>query len=86
LKGWNSAAGKLYGVSAIPHTVLLDKNGIIIAKNLRDDKLREKVSQLLDSNYLTFFGKAAYLNKKCCFFYIYFEKYLYSVTYITIRL
>ena len=48
LKGWNSAAGKLYAVSAIPHTVLLDKNGIIIAKNLRAEKLRKKISELLD--------------------------------------
>ena len=48
LKGWNSAAGKLYAVSAIPHTVLLDKNGIIIAKNLRAEKLRDKISELLD--------------------------------------
>ncbi|MBN1252072.1 MAG: AhpC/TSA family protein, partial [Bacteroidales bacterium] len=35
LKGWKSEAGKLYGVSSIPHTVLLDKEGVIIAKNLR---------------------------------------------------
>ena len=48
LKGWNCAAGKLYGVSAIPHTVLLDKNGVIIAKNLRGEKLRAKISELLD--------------------------------------
>jgi len=48
LKGWKSAAGKLYGVSAIPHTVLLDKEGVIIAKNLRGEKLREKVAELLD--------------------------------------
>jgi len=48
LKGWNSAAGKLYAVSAIPHTVLLDKDGIIIAKNLRGEELRAKISELLD--------------------------------------
>jgi peroxiredoxin len=48
LKGWNSAAGKLYAVSAIPHTLLLDKDGIIIAKNLRGEKLREKIAELLD--------------------------------------
>ncbi len=48
LKGWNSAAGKLYGVSAIPHTVLLDKDGIIIAKNMRGEELRAKISELLD--------------------------------------
>ncbi len=48
LKGWNSAAGKLYAVSAIPHTVLLDKDGIIIAKNLRGEDLNKKISELLD--------------------------------------
>ncbi len=48
LKGWSSAAGKLYGVNSIPHTVLLDKNGVIIAKNLRGEELRKKISELLD--------------------------------------
>jgi peroxiredoxin len=48
LKRWKSAAGKLYGVRAIPHTVLLDIQGIIIAKNLSGDDLRAKISELLD--------------------------------------
>ena len=48
LKGWSSAAGKIYGVSSIPHTVLLDKEGVIIAKNLRGEELRAKVAELLD--------------------------------------
>lgn len=48
LKGWDSAAGKLYGVSGIPHTVLLDKEGVIIAKNLRGEELNEKIAELLD--------------------------------------
>lgn len=47
LKGWGNEAGKLYGVQAIPHSVLIDENGIIIAKNLKGDKLREKVAELL---------------------------------------
>ncbi len=47
LKGWDSAAGKLYAVSGIPHTVLLDKDGVIIAKNLRGEKLREKIAEVL---------------------------------------
>lgn len=47
LKGWKSAAGQLYGVNSIPHTVLLDKEGVIIAKNLRGEKLREKIAELL---------------------------------------
>jgi peroxiredoxin len=48
LKYWNSAAAKLYGVNSIPHTILLDKNGVIIAKNLRGDALKEKLIELLD--------------------------------------
>ena len=48
LKGWGSAPGQLYAVSSIPHTVLLDKNGIIIAKNLRGEALKEKLRELLD--------------------------------------
>ncbi len=46
LKGWQSEAGKLYAVTAIPATVLLDKNGVIIAKNLRGDSLREKLEEI----------------------------------------
>ena len=48
LKGWNSKAGKLYAVNAIPHSIILDRDGIIIAKHLNGDELRKKVSELLD--------------------------------------
>ncbi|MBN1925603.1 MAG: AhpC/TSA family protein [Prolixibacteraceae bacterium] len=37
-----------YGVNGIPFTVLLDKEGKIIAKNLRGEQLREKISGLLE--------------------------------------
>jgi len=47
LKGWSNEAAKLYAVSGIPHTVLLDKDGKIIAKNLRGDELHNKVAELL---------------------------------------
>jgi peroxiredoxin len=47
LKGWGNEAGKLYGVQAIPHSVLIDGNGIIIAKNLRAEELRKKVEEYL---------------------------------------
>lgn len=43
LKGWKSEAGKLYGVRAIPHTVLINRDGIIIGNNLRGDELRKKI-------------------------------------------
>ena len=48
LNGWNNEAAKLYAVNAIPHSIIVDKNGVIIAKNLKGDALREKVSELLD--------------------------------------
>lgn len=47
LKGWSNAVGALYGVRSIPHTVLIDKEGTIIAKNLRGDDLRDKLEELL---------------------------------------
>jgi len=47
LQGWSNAVGELYGVRSIPHTVLIDKEGTIIAKNLRGDDLREKLEVLL---------------------------------------
>ena len=48
LKGWKCEAGKLYGVRSIPHSILVDPDGVIIAKNLRGEELREKISELLD--------------------------------------
>jgi thiol-disulfide isomerase/thioredoxin len=39
LQGWNNAAAKRYGIEGIPTNVLVDANGIIIAKNLRGEAL-----------------------------------------------
>ena len=47
LKYWNSEGAELYGVTSIPHTVLIDRDGIITAKNLHGDKLREAIEELL---------------------------------------
>ncbi len=48
LKYWNSSAAQLYKVQAIPANFLIDKNGRIIAKNLRGDALDAKLSELFD--------------------------------------
>ncbi|MFC2096470.1 redoxin domain-containing protein [Bacteroidota bacterium] len=48
LQYWNSSAAKLYQVQAIPASFLLDKNGKIIAKNLRGDILEAKLSEIFD--------------------------------------
>ena len=37
LKGWETFVRELYNFNSIPHTILIDKNGIIIGKNLKED-------------------------------------------------
>ena len=47
LKGWNNEVAEAYGVTAVPQNLLLDPSGVIIAKNLRGDKLAEKLAAVL---------------------------------------
>lgn len=47
LSGWKSIAAKLYGVSSIPHTVLLDPNGVIVMKDLRGEGLEAALAERL---------------------------------------
>lgn len=47
LQHWNSAAGRMYGISSIPRTFLLDKNGIIVGENLRGEALEPAVKKFL---------------------------------------
>lgn len=47
LKGWGNEVGKLYGVSGIPANYLIDKEGKIIAKDLRGAALEEKLAEVL---------------------------------------
>ena len=46
LRGWSSAAGRLYGVSSIPATVLLDRDGKVVARNLRGPALENKLKEI----------------------------------------
>ncbi len=46
LRGWNSAAGRLYGISSIPATVLVDREGNILARNLRGAELERKLTEI----------------------------------------
>ncbi|MDB4835157.1 TlpA family protein disulfide reductase [Cyclobacteriaceae bacterium] len=47
LKKWDSKAPKDYRVSGIPASFLIDKNGVIVAKNLRGVKLEQTLEQVL---------------------------------------
>lgn len=47
LKFWDSAAAKLYNVQSIPFTLLIDKEGKIIAKALRGRELEDTLLRVL---------------------------------------
>ncbi len=47
LKGWQNATSAIYGIRAIPHSIIIDPNGVIVAKNLRGKKLHEKLEEFL---------------------------------------
>ncbi|MDP5101071.1 MAG: thioredoxin family protein, partial [Nonlabens sp.] len=48
LQHWNDPIAKMYNVTGIPATFLLDENGHIIAKNLRGMELHKKLAEVLD--------------------------------------
>jgi peroxiredoxin len=47
LKFWQSEAAKTYSITGIPFSLLLDPNGVIIAKNLRGAALHKKLEEVL---------------------------------------
>ena len=47
LKGWECAAAPIYNIKGIPANVLVDKNGTIVAKNLRGEDLLNKMAELM---------------------------------------
>ena len=49
LKGWRSQYAQQYGVSSIPQTVLLDREGKILARNLRGKSLEDKLADIFSS-------------------------------------
>ena len=47
LKYWNCEGAQLYAVSSIPHTVLIDGEGTIIARGLHGEELQTKLAEVL---------------------------------------
>jgi peroxiredoxin len=47
LKGWKSIVVELYAISGIPQNYLLDRDGKIVASNLRGEALEAKLAELL---------------------------------------
>lgn len=50
LKGWDNAVAQQYGIRSIPANFLIDPNGKIIAKNLREDHLQEELARIFKEN------------------------------------
>jgi len=46
LKGWQNEVAQLYMIRAIPQNFLIDRDGKIIAKNLRGDDLQTKLKEI----------------------------------------
>ncbi len=47
LQFWNNAAAQQYGVSAIPYSVLVGRDGKVLAKNLRGAELEAKLAEVM---------------------------------------
>jgi thiol-disulfide isomerase/thioredoxin len=47
LKGWKCEAGKVYGIRYIPQTLLIDKEGVIVEKNVEGADLEEVLQKYL---------------------------------------
>ncbi|MFT5800938.1 MAG: peroxiredoxin, partial [Nonlabens sp.] len=48
LKGWQNEVAQLYSVRTIPQTILLDRKGRILAKNLRGADLEAKLAEIFN--------------------------------------
>ena len=46
LNGWTSSGGASYGITSVPSTVLVDRQGRIIARNLRGAELENKLREI----------------------------------------
>ncbi len=46
LKGWKNEVAQLYSISSIPHTILYDEEGRIIARRLRAHQLEAKLKEI----------------------------------------
>jgi thiol-disulfide isomerase/thioredoxin len=45
LKGWKNEAAAVYGVHSIPYSMLIDENGVIVAKKLRGMELHMQIDK-----------------------------------------
>lgn len=58
LKYWDSEAARLYAVTGIPYTVLLDKEGKILSKGLRGVELEKAIADALEGKEVAASGSS----------------------------
>ena len=46
LQGWRNAASQNYGITSIPHTMLIDEKGVIIRTHLRGPELEQELHRI----------------------------------------
>ena len=63
LKYWNSEGAQLYAVNSIPHTMLIDGEGTIIARGLHGEELQTVGILIIPPSYDTTDGKILEQNK-----------------------
>jgi thiol-disulfide isomerase/thioredoxin len=49
LKGWDNAAAKEFGVKVVPSNFLLDREGKVVAKNIREEGLSNKLKAIFNN-------------------------------------
>lgn len=47
LQGWENAAARMYNVNAIPHTIIVNREGNIVAEGLRGEELTDFIKNYL---------------------------------------
>lgn len=47
LKGWKNEVAVMYGINSVPQNLLINPQGVIIAKNLRGEALTKKLAELI---------------------------------------
>jgi len=49
LGGWNNVVSKTFKIKSVPSNILIDKEGVVIAKNLRGEDLEKKLEELFSA-------------------------------------
>jgi len=50
LRGWQNEVSSMFHITSIPANILIDPDGIIIAKNIRGPQLETTLKSLLEKN------------------------------------